>query len=112
MAGDEEHDPVRRASPAGLLGAEPGVIEIPRERRVAAGELAPHPRREPREQHAGDAAPQLRRRLLGDVVEESGLHQLTVGAERSEDLRSAANATPAAGAVPADAQDPPSATED
>src|SRR5258708_17837317 len=105
MAGDEEHDPVRGASPAGLLGAEPGVMEIRRDRRVAAGELAPHPRREPREQHAGDAVPQLRRRRLGDVVEEAGLHQLIVGAERSEDLGGALGVTLVAGDARGDEPD-------
>src|SRR4029077_406330 len=87
VTGDEEHDPVGRALAARLLGTEARVIEVPRERRVPAGELAPHPRREPREDDARDAMPQLRARGLRDVVQQAGRHELLVGTLRPQDLR-------------------------
>jgi len=87
MARDEPHDAIRSSVCARELGAAPGVIEISRERRSAAGQPGADPRGEAREEHTRDAVPEARGRRLRAIVEETRDDDLVIGAEPAQDPR-------------------------
>ena len=87
MARDEPHDAIRGSVGARELGAAPGVIEISRERRSAAGQPGADPRGEAREEHTRDAVPEARGRRLRAIVEETRDDDLVIGAEPAQDPR-------------------------
>src|SRR6267378_1275525 len=87
VARDQAHNAV--GSPVGLreTGTSAGVVEIARERRIAAREASPHARGETRQQHSRDAMPELRVRGLRAVVKEASDDDLVVGTQGAKDPR-------------------------
>ena len=85
---DEAHDAVRGAVALRQFGAAAGMVEIARERRVAAREANPHERSEPREQHSPDPMPEPGGRGLRPVVQETRDDEFVIRTKLAQDARS------------------------
>ena len=81
VARDEAHNAVRGSVGLRETRTAAGVVQIARERRIAAREASPHARGETREQHSRDAMPELGVRGLRAVVKEASDDDLVVGAQ-------------------------------
>jgi len=87
VARDEAHDALRGAVGLRQLGAAAGMVEIARERRVAAREANPHERSEPREQHSRDPMPEPGARGLRPVVQETRDDEFVIRTKLAQDAR-------------------------
>jgi len=86
MSRDQAHDTLGRAVFARHFRAAARVVEITRERRLAAGEPRAYARGDP-EEHARDAVPEQCVHGFRGIVEDAGDDELLVGAELAKDAR-------------------------
>jgi len=86
MSRDQAHDTLGRAVFARHFRAAARVVEITRERRLAAGEPRAYARGYP-EEHARDAVPEQCVHGFRGIVEDAGDDELLVGAELAKDAR-------------------------
>ena len=89
MTRDEPDHALRATLGAHEIRSTSRVVQIERERAVAAREPEAERWREGLKQHAGDAVPQSGVVRLRTVVQHSGQDKLVVGAERTKDVRGA-----------------------
>lgn len=89
MPRDELRDPLGCSTAAGLVGPATRMVEVAGEDPTSVGQTLAQPWSDTAEQHAGDPVPEPSLGWLRNVVQQASLHQLLVGPERTQDLRSA-----------------------